>query len=44
MSIGIFTCQSATEFFFFSNPFLGCCHYPEQVAHLYSGASLIVDM
>ena len=43
MSIGIFTCQSATEFFFFSNPFLGCCHYPEQVAHLYSGASLIVE-
>ena len=23
---------------------IGCCHYPEQVAHLYSGASLIVDM
>lgn len=43
MSVIVFTCQRVTEFFFFSNPFFGCCHYPEQVVHLYSGAPLIVE-
>lgn len=43
MSVIVFTCQRVTEFFFFSNPFFGCYHYPEQVAHLYSGAPLIVE-
>ena len=43
MLIGIFTCQRATEFFFFSNPFFGCCHYPEQVAlydEIYAGRGI----
>ena len=44
MSIGIFTCQSATEIFFFSNPFFGCCHYGKAVPSLKRARFTKVDL